>query len=342
MPGDAASADVDTLILVDVDGVLNVGVRDPGEPPLLFNATNVECAQRHWNAAAPVRASSREFGSVTRIVKVAERALGPGNGQDATYAKLVAGSSSSLSDVLVGNLVRILEAAGPRSSVVLSSTWRKPQHQARVKALEACVSKHLGKPFTFDGRTHLTEERSAADRLRTIGEYLASLKRPASAPRLRVVILEDFCITPMKGWSCGGVEIGSSFDAEKYMCRCAGGASRASVKLVHTYEAWTASGGLYVEVGMGLQARHVEEAREFLDCSNTASEPEVESDPDTVIGDKDARALAKASRAIDQLVSNAKGDKRIVAKEIPLSFSGICSMLRMGQGYSLSPMQMCP
>jgi hypothetical protein len=255
----SCASDIDTLIFVDVDGVLNVSVKDPGNSPLIFDTTNAQLALKRRESPSAVTPSI-----VARLLSVIEQSLPAVNGEKTAYMDLIADPSNSLSVTLVHNLAKIVSAAGERCGFVLSSTWRKPGLEARVRTLEALMSKCLGKHFCFSDRTPYKAERCAVDRLETLGDYLAALqvKRGEGAPTLRVLVLDDFNVTPLDGWRCEGRKIGSAEDVEMFLSHCAGG--DVKVKLLHTYDKWAQAGGPSVEVGTGLQQQHVDDAHAFL------------------------------------------------------------------------------
>lgn len=257
-----AESEIDTIIFVDVDGVLNVGAADPGQCPILFNEANNQAAIRVIESG--MAASS--CNPMKRLLALRERELAPCNGENTTYEHLVAGTHDALSPVLLDNFVELVKNAGNNCSFVLSSTWRKPNYVARVQLLEEMVSQRLGRLFKFDERTPICDERTAADRLQVMGAYLENIRRtrPKRAPRMRVIVLEDFCSTALNGWKVDGLSMWSREDVEGYLWNRAAGPGLASVLLVHTYENWRTPSDLYVEIGMGFQRQHVEEAIRFL------------------------------------------------------------------------------
>jgi len=252
---------METLILVDVDGVLNVGVYDRGNAPVAFNQDNLKLANR---------LAGQNNALADRIRAVACMEV---EGEEATYEKLLA-EPTDLSQVLVGRLAQLIGQAGSSCSVVLSSSWRKPKHAKRVLTLEACISSHLGRPFTFDDRTQLREEAGGAmDRLEVLGDYAEAFcrKRRGSALKLRILVLEDFCITPLDGQMCQGVCIGSPEAAEGYLMSRAGDHSTLSVRIIHTFDKWTTELGIPVAVGTGLTMKHFCRALQFLDCESCSA-----------------------------------------------------------------------
>jgi hypothetical protein len=256
---------VDTLIFVDIDGVLNVGISDPGNRPLEFSTANYNRAQGSWNS----RHESEHRGSIERLISTHSRELGHGEG--GTYGKFLSEGSTGLSDALVERLANLLEAAGKNRMVVISSTWRLPQHRARVQRLEDAVSRHMNSRFSFDSRTSLVPDNTPEQRLRTIGDFVQDFcdQRPIDESKdLRILVLEDFHITPLGNWSCEGEMMDGVATVERYI-QSRSGHTQAAVKLVHTYDEWKTPEGTLVKVGGGLTLAHICAARNFLglDCA---------------------------------------------------------------------------
>mmetsp|Transcript_57967 Transcript_57967/g.114958 ORF Transcript_57967/g.114958 Transcript_57967/m.114958 type:complete len:323 (+) Transcript_57967:87-1055(+) len=267
--GSSRSGPTETLIFVDVDGVLNVGVFDQGNAPVAFNQTNLQLA---------LKLEGQNNILADRIRSVAGMEV---EGEHATYEKFVA-EPCDLSQLLVGRLAQLIGQAGSSCSVVLSSSWRKPKHAKRVQTLETFIGKHLGRPFQFDDRTELREESGGAmDRLQVLGDYTQDFcrKRRGSALKLRVLVLEDFCITPLDGGlKCQGVSIGSPEAAERYLLSRAKGSSAVSVRMIHTYDKWITDQGLPVAIGTGLTMKHFSRALQFLDGMSSNSDGHPSSD----------------------------------------------------------------
>merc|ERR1719270_787706 len=108
------------------------------------------------------------------------------------------------------------------------------------------------------------EEEVAADRLRSIGRHLESLSACGALP-LRVLVIDDFFLTPLSGWLCDDVEVSKAEDAEAYLRNCAPSAD-LRVKLVHTYASWETAAGLGVQVGCGITMAHLRQAEDFLEA----------------------------------------------------------------------------
>jgi len=251
------------VIYVDVDGVLNVGARDFGEAPILLTEDSLNfAAERDDN---PFLSQATRC-SVDRIASLAMQDLG--DEEEGTFCKLACPGSSQLSPVLIRRLAGLMQRAGPNRMVVLASNWRRGRQAGpKVAALEAALSQHLGYAFAFDAQTEgSSREKLASERLRCIGEHLRSLfANGCSFDRpLRVLVLEDFFVTPLDGWLCEGVEVRTNADAEGYLRRCVPEEADLDVRLVHTYDEWQADSGLRVQVGTGLTLERCREAEQFL------------------------------------------------------------------------------
>ncbi|CAE7227676.1 unnamed protein product [Symbiodinium natans] len=257
-------ATVDTIIFVDVDGVLNVGIQDDGKPPLLFRDEDVYTAVR----LAKKGYNGPEAGCVEKLSALAEHQVG--FHEDGTYEKLMTRNGAELTDLLVQRLAKVIALGGPTTKVVLSSSWRRPHHRSRRRQLEQSLTQHLGQAFRFHSVTALyREEKTAADRLETVGDYLAEFcHRRDDVTTLRVLMLEDFFITPLDGWKLKGRAIRSSSDAERYLdsrARSMSPALSVQSKLCHCYDNVKTSGGLTMQVGTGFTQQLFEEASAFLD-----------------------------------------------------------------------------
>lgn len=271
---DSASASAaDTVIFVDVDGVLNVGARDDsdGDAPLLVNEEGMRGALKMFgkHKRHPMR------NTIERLVSIAKRRLGQTD--SSSYMKLACKGESQVSDVLVDHLVKLIVAAGEHRIVVLSSKWQK--YPKRVEGLEKDISRHLGSPFAFDGRSGLEAECSAECRIGTVGKFLENFLAWRGEPvnKLRVLMLEDFHITPLDGWTIGGIQVDSEETAEEYLRQQMPVSENITVKLIHTYDEWTTPSGLLVQLGAGLSKAHFSRAAAFLgvdsvDCENTGTQ----------------------------------------------------------------------
>lgn len=256
-----ANGDLDTLLFLDVDGVLNVGLRDPGNNPVSCSHENLDRAVRMWQDRAAFTTEQRNC--VERLVAVHDRELG--HGEQSTLAALGSAPPFDLSDVLVNRIANIIRAAGHRRSVILSSSWRRPQHLERMKGLERAIARHLGEPFVFDGKTNLAKEVDPSGRLLAIGAYIQQMQ--TSATKLRVLVLDDFYITNIGGWSVDGFLVDSVEAAERYIRErppFAAPALEMSVRVIHTYDEWATPEGLLVQVGTGITKAHLCQACGFL------------------------------------------------------------------------------
>jgi hypothetical protein len=298
----------ETLIFVDVDGVLNIGLRDDGNTPLLFSDSNVAAALRPRSKSA---ATSSEQQCLEKLFSVYNHQL---DGEGATYGKLAASSSTQVSDELVGRLVKIIQAAGRGAKVVLSSTWRLPRHSTRANTLEEAIGRHLGCRFKFHSRTRICREICASDRLTVVGDYIADYveQRPArQTGQIRVLVLEDFCISPMGCWACEGKRMDSCADVERYLEARAGRSCTVNAKLIHMYDEWQTDSGLTVHVGAGLTMRFLNEALDFLakEEKTTVSTPPVAfAPPPRTMSDE-------ADKAADVLIPAPKNTSGITKVE---------------------------
>ncbi|CAE8608996.1 unnamed protein product [Polarella glacialis] len=267
-----------TLIFVDVDGVLNVGVRDGSKPPLLLREKDIALAQSL--ADSGIRGDDGR--SIERLNDVASRDIGHGEDSGRNYTQFVS-SASGLSDVLTSRLADLIHFAGLQRGevqVVLSSSWRRPDHLPRRKALEQRLSELLMQPFRFHAQTDLRKEKMPADRLRIIGDFLQEycVGRGSDSP-LRVLILEDFFVNALDGWLCDRQPIDSAEAAERYLeCRARASTpvlpldgDAVTVKLVHTFAQWRTQSGLEVQVGVGLTLDHLHSAMRFITGGSTSS-----------------------------------------------------------------------
>jgi len=261
-PSQQSDLAAETFIFVDVDGVLNVGIRDQEDAPLLFNQANKEFALSQQGKRQP---RQHDENCVQRLLAVAQQSL---PSEEGSYSDLACTQGSHICEALARRLAQVIVAGGERCTVVLSSNWRKPQHANRVRKLEAEVSKHLDCTFTFDARTAPANERNASDRLRCIGDYVESLCGPNGrfhdGRPLRCLLLEDFFITPLNGWACGNARIDSTAAAEAYLKSRASASANIQAKLVHTYHEWKSPTGLRVQIGAGLSHTFAKQAFEFL------------------------------------------------------------------------------
>jgi len=246
----------ETLIFVDADGVINVGIRDcPGQPPLLLCKKNLACCKP---CDSPPAAGTR---LATSHIMFATAHRQVGHGEGGTYSKFATTPGSfDISPILVQRLAEILRHAGPHSKMVLTSSWRKPAHRERVEALEAALSKYSGKKVTFDAHTKPGCDQPEK-RVELIGDFVReySENRERSDRPLRVLVLEDFVAKPPQQWNFESVE-----SVEAHLRERSFQPEQTSVKLVHCYEEWTTSFGQFVQVGTGLSRAKMCEAERFL------------------------------------------------------------------------------
>jgi hypothetical protein len=246
---------------VDIDGVLNIGIGDSKGAPLLFSKDNAERALASW--AQRDRLPEDQRTAVERIVATYGRQEGPC--EDATYSKLLSAPDTALNDLLVGRLARLIEAAGPRCKVVLSSTWRLPRHMQKARQVEAILSRHLGRYFAFDARTAIRDDSTPELRLGCIADFAEEhCKKAPWVKQLRMLVLEDFHTTPFGTWRCGWQKMGSADAVEQYLRSRMPAGIDASARLIHTYDEWTTNDGLFVQLGCGLTRQHFDQALDFL------------------------------------------------------------------------------
>lgn len=260
----------ETLIFVDVDGVLNVGIADPGHGPMEMNTSNLNTTLTNWKIRQQLPVEFRR--SVELMMEVCEHFSEDGS---ETFAEFTARDNTSLSDLLVWRLAQIVRGAGDRCSVILSSTWRRDPR--RVGVLEAAMSECLGRPFTFDAYTAPCRENGSPEiRLNTIKEFVeersAQVLESGDASKLRVVVLDDFHITPF-GWSCSDEKMDSAQAVEQILGACVPSPLEVSVKLVHPYKEWVTAEGRTIKVGTGILRTHLLDALNFLG-SRCPAEPD--------------------------------------------------------------------
>ncbi|CAK0793549.1 unnamed protein product [Prorocentrum cordatum] len=254
-----------SAVFVDIDGVLNVGAAEKGKSPTLLNDSNLRLAQSLWTK----REGHPERHLVESLMAVSRKRL---DGEKEALNTLVAKNRSYVSDVLVGRLAEILEAAGPRCLAVLASTWQAARHKTRLQDLEARLTRCLGRPFAFQATTGSSEEHTPDGRLIAIGNCMAELTShggvaaaAAEAGRLRALVLEDFFITALAGhWSVDGRAMDSPAAVEEYVCSRVPAPWTAQVRLIHTYAEWSTAEGVFVKCGVGLSQADVRRSKEFV------------------------------------------------------------------------------
>lgn len=154
---------IETILFVDVDGVLNVGIYDPSDAPILLKSSELSLAREIVNM------DYRGFDSATAYKICALAATPTEPESESTFESLA--SQDQLSKVLVGRLSELIRDAGQKCHVVLSSSWRKKQHMKRRLRLEQDLSEALGRYFEFDAFTQLSPELHAGDRLEVIRSW---------------------------------------------------------------------------------------------------------------------------------------------------------------------------
>lgn len=249
------------MLFVDIDGVLNFVVVEPGDNAMHFSSTMAEHALSYWHSEW--RSLQPDMcNRVEVIVSAYRRSQGHGG---RACGELASCPRSHLSEVLVGRLAQVVEQAGERCLTVLTSTWRKPEYAARVAGLEEAVARRLGRPFRFGARTPwCTEDGSPGTRLECIGDFLKALCSDGRCGgRLRVLVLEDFHYSSF-GWHCGAKRIRCAEDAEMFLMSKIPSRISAAARVVHTYDEWTTPSGLPVRAGTGLTAARLCEALSFL------------------------------------------------------------------------------
>eukprot|EP00929_Paragymnodinium_shiwhaense_P070340 TRINITY_DN35631_c0_g1_i1.p1 TRINITY_DN35631_c0_g1~~TRINITY_DN35631_c0_g1_i1.p1 ORF type:complete len:297 (+),score=71.19 TRINITY_DN35631_c0_g1_i1:23-913(+) len=268
------AAQCETLIFVDVDGVLNVGIEDGAQSAVELSKNNMRIAERCRRAFMDTGAAVDKTTAMiaARLDGVWNRTVLGNTDEDEAaerYCKFHA-ASNNLSDVLVGRLADIINAAGDTCSVVLSSTWRLPRQQAKAADLERALSKHLGYEFTFHDRTAIRKETTPGERLVTIGNYLREYcdakEHSDESSQLRVLVMDDFSVTTLDRWSTLSdmASVHSLDQAEKYLQQRAR-RQNVTAKILHTYDEFKLESGLPVRIGCGLMKTHLEEAFDFLE-----------------------------------------------------------------------------
>ncbi|CAJ1380911.1 unnamed protein product, partial [Effrenium voratum] len=221
---------VETVIFVDVDGVLNVGIRDD-EGPLLLN-------ERDLRRVKKLRSSGKVFGenvqrTIERILLAAARLQPCGE----SYAAVACKGQAQLAGVFVQRLARLIKAAGDHTMVVLSSKWQ--EHTEKVRYLESALGEHLPN-FAFHAKTGLELVINPESRLLSVARYLETLGLRESKSQLKVLVLEDFHISSL-GFCCQGEAMDGAEKVEAFL-RKKVKAQDCEVKLLHTFECWEENG----------------------------------------------------------------------------------------------------
>lgn len=220
-PGGQDKDDTDTLIFVDADGVINVGVRDcPDQAPFLLCDVSVEKARLRAARAMQLNPQHPERNIASEAIEaVADRSLLAQHGEKGTYFEFATSpSDGDISRELVWRLAEIIRLAKnqgnpSRCQVVLSSSWRKPAHVERRVRLEQKLGEALGgetgrRSFAFDAITRLGKD-DPADRMKQIGDFVEQFARRRenearaqgrSPGGLRVLVFDDFTASPVEKW----------------------------------------------------------------------------------------------------------------------------------------------
>jgi len=248
-----------TLLFVDIDGVVNVGIGDKGAGALSCNTENIAYAENMGKDELLRCKTAQMLKLVAR--QTAEQ-------ETCTYGQLCKGSKQ-LAEVYIRRLAEIIAAAKTQGGLicVLASTWRTKNVQG-VRVLEEAISRHLKEPFAFDANTGSKECAGPTGRLGNIGKFLTDWAQ-ASAEILegsvRVLVLEDFHITPLNGWKCNGKSISSTLDVEEYLRQCLPQDLDVSLRHIHPFHQWTdSSNQMVLQVGCGLAKKHFHKALDFL------------------------------------------------------------------------------
>lgn len=257
---------MDTILFVDVDGVLNVGIYDPFDAPILLKSSELSMAREI------VAMDYRGFDSATAY-KICALAATPTDPESTTTFEALA-SHDQLSKVLVGRLSELIEEAGPKCHVVLSSSWRKKQHLKRRERLEQDLSEALGRYFTFHDVTQLTPELHAGDRLQAIRSYLQDFAcANLCGAELKVIVVDDFFLSPLSyadPFRITNGELHTLEEVEDFLLQPLSDMGvEASAKVLHCYRKVTTTNGLVLQVGMGLSNGLLKDAKEFLSNPNS-------------------------------------------------------------------------
>ena len=245
-----------TVMFVDVDGVLNVGLSQGDNNTLMLSCRNIALARR---VQLDLRASKASRDAAESLFNLAAAPL---DGEAGTLQKFIC-PDHGISDVLVERLAKLILAAGQHVHVVLSSSWRHERHLAKRQLLEKKISKCLGRSWQFDAVTDTErKEHTGGDRLEIMGEYLQEYSHqiPKDEP-LRVLVLDDFFLCPM-GWTLEGKYIETPQDMDEYLLSRISDRS-IKVKTVYTYDEWMMRLGK-IKASIGLQMNMYREALNFL------------------------------------------------------------------------------
>jgi len=252
---------VDTLLFVDVDGVLNISIRDGNDAPVTLTAANMELARRRIAQGHACMLSRR----ISEVSATAAEHTDNAQENVERYEAFVSTDCDELCCAFVGRLAQLIQAAGPCCRVVLSSMWRLPEHALKRQRLESCISLHMGHSFKFDDCTDLKEDAGILGRLDCIGGYIRSFCANSGvlSSKLRILVLDDFFAIPWPGvsredWTAA---------AERYLLAQAGHASsRMVLRVVNTSRFWMSTQGDHeLQVGCGLISDNFSQASDFLE-----------------------------------------------------------------------------
>jgi len=248
---------VETLIFLDIDGVLNVGVRDPINESTSFTEANVSVARKLFKGEA------KNDGAEILLSVMHMQSC---DGNSTKFGDFLSRNDLDVCDIFIHRLVEILRAVGRATRrVILSSSWRRPSSSAKVQQLENIISGYLSESFSFDDRTALVDEEGGHDRLRLIADYLAGhCSKEVGKARVKVLVLDDFFYLPIQDFKCGDIIVDSSQAAEAYLEACATPSAALNVRIVHTYKRDMSPSGLELQIGTGLSLFHLGQALEFL------------------------------------------------------------------------------
>jgi len=259
---------VDTLLFVDVDGVLNISIRDGDETPVTLSVANMELAKRRIAQGCACMLSKR----ISEVTATAAEHSDNAQENVETYNAFVS-TDGDLCCAFIGRLAQLIQAAGPCCRVVLSSMWRQPKHVLKRQHLESCISLHMGKSFKFDDCTGLDEDGGPLGRLDCIGGYIKSFCANSGllSSNLRILVLDDFFAIRWPGVS----HVDFTAAAERYLLAQAGDVSCSMVlRVVNTSRFWMSSEGDYeLQVGCGLISDNVRQASDFLEGHGLSSAP---------------------------------------------------------------------
>lgn len=273
---------VDTLIFLDIDGVLNVGIRDVGGP-LSFNEANFSIARKLFKGNTQ---------SDTAEMLLAVMRMQTCEGNSSTYGDFLSRNDLDVCDTFVHRLVKIIRAGGARRKVVLASSWRRAKYKANVEKLEQIISGYLGETWHFDAQTAKVNEVSGPDRLKLIGDFIQTYCNESKPERVKALVLDDFFYLPIQNFNCEGNRVDSVKEAESYLQSRAPASTEAKVRIIHTYLSSKLPSGLQVQVGTGLSSEHVADALAFLTTSQFGS-PDLDVKPVPVPSQQQSAASGK-------------------------------------------------